>query len=134
MPAGHSRPYQYVIVRVVPRVERGERLNAGVVVYSPQLEYLGARTALDPERLRVLAPAADGASIAQQLRTIELIAAGDGDGGPIARLDRGERFHWLASPASTVIQPSRIHTGLCDEPAELLDALFARLVLPDGGE
>jgi hypothetical protein len=124
------RPFQYIVVRVVPHVERGESINAGVVVYSPQLEYLAARTALDETRLRILAPRADVDAIRSQLAVIETIAAGLDGGGPIAELDRGERFHWLAAPASTVVQPSAVHTGLCADGPGILEHLFRELVLP----
>jgi hypothetical protein len=122
-------PFQYVIVRVVPRVERGERINAGVVLYSPTLEFLGARVGLDEKRLAVLAPGCDAAAVRPNLEAVAAIAAGDASAGPIARLERGERFHWLAAPSSTMIQASPIHTGFCDRPQEMLDKLFAELVL-----
>jgi hypothetical protein len=126
-----GKQFQYVIVRVVPRIERGECLNAGVVLYSPPLQFLGAKTALDEERLSALAPGSDPEAIRPHLVAIAAIAAGDPSGGPIARLERGERFHWLAAPSSTMIQASPIHTGICDDPQGMLDHLFARLVLPE---
>ena len=115
-----ARPFQYVIVRVVPRVDRGEQLNAGVVLYSAPLEYLAARVQLDGA----------SAAIRPHLDAICAIAAGDPAGGPIAQFDRSRRFHWLAAPASTVIQPSPIHTGMCDDPPAMLEHLFRELVLP----
>jgi hypothetical protein len=127
-----GKQFQYVIVRIVPRVERGERLNAGVVVYSPPLEFLGARVRLDEDRLLALAPGCDGDAVRPYLEAIEAIAAGDPAGGPISRFDRGERFHWLAAPSSTMVQPSPIHTGLTGDPRCMLDHLFQQLVLPDG--
>ena len=127
-----SRPFQYVIVRVVPRIDRGEQLNAGVVLYSGPLEFLAARVELDEARLRALAPGADPAAIRPHLDAICAIAAGDPSGGPIAQFDRSRRFHWLAAPSSTVIQPSPIHTGMCDDPAAMLEHLFHKLVLPVG--
>ena len=123
-----ERPFSYAIVRIVPRIERGERINAGVVVFCRPLEFLAARTHLDEERLRALAPGLDPAAIRPHLEAIERIAAGDPNGGPIARLEPSRRFHWLVSPSSTVIQPSAVHTGLCDDPQERLDHLFAELV------
>jgi DUF3037 family protein len=123
-----GRPFQYVIVRVVPRIERGEQLNAGVVVYSPTLEFLAARVGLDERRLAVLAPDCDAAAVRPHLEAVAAVAAGDPAGGPIARLERGERFHWLAAPSSTMIQPSAIHTGFSDRPQETLDRLFGELV------
>ena len=123
-----GRLFQYVIVRVVPRIERGEQLNAGVVVYSPTLEYLAARVGLDERRLAVLAPDCDAAAVRPHLEAVAAVAAGDPAGGPIARLERGERFHWLAAPSSTMIQPSAIHTGFSDHPQQTLDRLFGELV------
>lgn len=126
MPA--RSPFAYAIVRVVPRVERGERFNAGVVVYCRQRRFLAARTRLDEARLRALAPDADADQVRAHLQAIERIAAGDPDAGPIAALDRSERFGWLVAPSSTIIQPSRVHTGLCDDPQATLDHLFETLV------
>lgn len=120
--------FQYAIVRVVPRVERGESLNAGVVLLCRPKRFLGARVRLDEARLAALAPEVDPATIRTHLAAIERIAAGDPAAGPIAGMDIGERFHWLVAPASTVIQPSDVHTGVCDDPAVELDHLFARLV------
>jgi hypothetical protein len=121
-------PFSYAVYRVVPRVERGERMNVGVVVFSRPLGYLAAKTGLDEERLRALWPELDPEAVRPHLEALERIAAGDPDAGPIARLDETARFHWLVSPSSTIIQPSAVHTGLCGEPAKELDKLFARLV------
>lgn len=121
-------PFSYAVYRVVPRVERGERMNVGVVVFSRPLGYLGVRTGLDEQRLAALWPDLDPESIKPQLSALERIAAGDPDAGPIAQLDQTARFHWLVSPSSTIIQPSAVHTGLCGEPAEQLDRLFDQLV------
>lgn len=124
--AGH--PFQYAVVRVVPRVERGESLNAGVILLCRPRRFLAARVELDPARLRALAPDVEPATIGSHLEGIVRIARGDADAGPIAALTQGERFHWLVAPSSTVIQPSEVHTGLCDDPAQELDHLFERLV------
>jgi len=121
-------PFQYAIVRVVPRVERGETLNAGVILLCRPKRFLAARVALDTERLRAIAPEVDPATIAAHLAVVERIAAGDPAAGPIAGLGQGERFHWLVAPSSTVIQPSEVHTGICDDPADELEHLFERLV------
>ena len=123
-----EHPFQYAIVRVVPRVERGECLNAGVVLLCRPTRFLAARVGLDEARLRALAPDVDPATIQEHLAAIERVAAGDPQAGPIARLGQGERFHWLVAPSSTVIQPSEVHTGLSDDPAAELDHLFERLV------
>lgn len=124
--AGH--PFQYAIVRVVPRVERGETLNAGVILLCRPKRFLAARVALDVDRLRAIAPEVDPVTIAAHLDAVERIATGDPGAGPIAGLGQGERFHWLVAPSSTVIQPSEVHTGICDDPAEELEHLFERLV------
>jgi hypothetical protein len=123
-----SRPYDYAIIRVVPRVERGEQINAGVIVSCPTADYLGARVELDAAKLAAIAPDADLAEIEAALTIIPLIAAADPRGGPIAALPRSERFHWLVAPRSAIIQPSPVHTGICDDPAAALDKLFERLV------
>jgi hypothetical protein len=123
-----GNPFQYAVVRVVPRVERGESLNAGVILLCRPRRFLAARVQLDEARLRALAPDVDSAAIQRHLDGIVRIARGDPDAGRIAGLTQGERFHWLVAPSSTVIQPSEVHTGLCDDPAEELDHLFERLV------
>ena len=121
-------PFSYSIVRVVPRVERGEQINAGVIVFCRPLDYLAARTQLDERRLAALAPGLDPATVRPHLEAIERIAAGDPGAGPIAQLDTTARFHWLVAPSSTIIQPSEVHTGLCEDPPACLDELFERLV------
>lgn len=121
-------PFQYAVVRVVPRVERGESLNAGVIVLCRPKRFLAARTGLDRARLAVLAPDVDPATIEAHLGLIERVAAGDPTAGRIAGLTQGERFHWLVAPSSTVIQPSEVHTGVCDDPGDELERLFDRLV------
>lgn len=123
-----GNPFSYAVYRVVPRVERGERVNVGVVVFCRPLQFLAARTGYDPERLAALWPDLDLETIGAQLRALERIAAGDAEAGPIAQLDTTARFHWLVAPSSTVIQPSEVHTGLCCEPAERLEHLFQTLV------
>jgi len=127
LPAGRS-PFEYAILRVVPREDRGEALNAGLVLHSRPKRFLAARVELDVEVLRVLAPGCDPAVVLAQLETIPRICAGDPAAGPIAALSRPERFHWLVSPSSTMIQPSPVHTGLTDDPAATLEHLFATLV------
>ena len=131
-------PFEYVVVRVVPRVERGECLNAGVILVSRVRRFLRARVELDRDRLAAFAPYLDEATvelIERQLHLIPRICAGDPTAGPIAALGLGERWHWLAAPASTLLQPGSIHTGLCLDPAEELDRLFDEMVrVPDTGE
>jgi hypothetical protein len=121
-------PFSYAVYRVVPRVDRGEQVNVGVVVFCRPLGYLAVRTAVDADRLEALWPGLDVEAVRTHLAALERIAAGDPTAGPIAQLDPTARFHWLVSPSSTVIQPSEVHTGLCGEPAGQLERLFAALV------
>ena len=121
-------PFAYAIVRVVPRVERGERLNAGIVLLCRPRRFLGAEMRLDEARLRSLDPACDVDEVREHLDLIRRIAAGDPGAGPIAALSQAERFHWLVAPASTVIQPSAVHAGLTADPAATLEHLVRTLV------
>ena len=124
-------PFEYAVLRVVPRVERGEGVNVGVVVFCRTRGYLAARVELgDRQRAALSALAADLDIEAVQAHLDELtrIAAGDPDGGPIAALDAPERFRWVSSPASTMIQPSEVHGGVTESPERSLDDLFERLV------
>jgi Protein of unknown function (DUF3037) len=130
MPEPARRPFSYAILRVVPRVERGECFNAGVVLYCRQLSFLGVKVGLDERRLAVLAPDASAADVRAHLDALVRVAAGDPDGEAIAALPASERFGWLVAPSSTIIQPSPVHTGLSDDPQATLDALFAELVEP----
>ena len=123
-----GNPFSYAVLRLVPRLERGERINVGVVVFCRPLQYLAARTGLDETRVVALWPELDAAAVRAHLAAVERIAAGDAAGGPIARLETTARFHWLVAPSSTIIQPSEVHTGLCSEPAEQLEHLFRSLV------
>jgi hypothetical protein len=126
---GAREPFQYALVRIVPRVERGESLNAGVVLFCRPRRFLAARTWLDEAALAALAPGCDAAEVRPHLRVVEAVAAGDPDrGGAVAALPQSERFHWLTAPASTIVQPSPVHTGLTDDPAAQLEHLFATLV------
>jgi hypothetical protein len=123
-----GEPFQYAILRVVPRVERGEFLNVGVVLHCRTLRYLDCRVGFDEARraaLLGLAPDVDLESIDDHLEVIERIVRGDLAGGPIAALPAPERFRWIVSPSSTVIQPSDVHSGLTDDPAATLERLFA---------
>jgi hypothetical protein len=132
--AEDSTPFAYAILRVVPSVERGERLNVGVILFCRQRRFLAARIGLDAERLAALAPAVEIADVEAHLEALARVAEGVEDAGPVAALPQSERFGWLVAPSSTVVQPSEVHTGLCRDPAQTLDALFARLVAaPDTG-
>jgi DUF1365 family protein len=123
-----SEAFQYALWRVVPDLERGEAMNAGVVVFARRHGFLAARARLDEVRLRALAPDADADAVRRHLDALVRIAAGEAAAGPIAALPASERFGWLTAPSSTVVQPGPVHTGLCDDPAALLDRLYARLV------
>jgi hypothetical protein len=129
MPAGNPSPFQYSVIRVVPRVERGECFNAGVVLLCRPRRFLAARVALDEHRLAALASHLSPAEVRPYLDAVVRIAAGEPGAGPIARLSQAERFHWLSAPSSTIIQPSPAHTGLTNNPAATLDHLFETLVL-----
>jgi Protein of unknown function (DUF3037) len=122
------RPFSYAILRVVPSVVRGERINAGVVLFSRQHRFLAARVGLDERRLAALSPALSAARVRPLLDALARVAAGDPAAGPIAALPPSERFGWLVAPSSTVVQPSAVHTGLCEDPARTLDQLFDELV------
>jgi hypothetical protein len=124
--------FEYAVVRVVPRVERGECLNAGVLVYCRQRDYLGSRVHLDVERLRALDPTADPTAIAWALQaSADVCAAADG-AGAAGRESLGSRFRWLTAPRSTVVQPGPVHTGLTADPDAEADRLLRLLVLPVG--
>ncbi len=123
------KPFEYAIVRVVPRVERGERFNAGIIVHSRPHRFLGAMAHLDPALLRALAPDCDADLVRPHLDAITLIAAGDPAGGPIAKLSPAERFHWLVSPSSTIVEISPVHTGMTANPAAELERLFRTMVV-----
>lgn len=120
-------PFEYAVLRVVPRVERGEFINAGVLVYCRDRDFLGARVRLDADRLRALDPAADVAAIGAALDAAADTCAGDGH-GPAAAEHIGRRFRWLTAPRSTVVQPGPVHTGLTADPAAELDRLLDLLV------
>lgn len=119
-------PFQYVVVRIVPRVERGEYVNAGVVLHCPARDWLGTRLDVPTERVRALAPDVDLVAVDAALESVRRTVAGDS--GPQARSDPGSRFRWLAAPRSAVVQPGPVHTGLTADPASTLDRLFTELV------
>lgn len=126
--------FDYAVIRVVPRVDRGELINAGVILFCLQKDFLAARVEVDEERLRALWPEVDVDLIRQHLEAIPRICAGDPDAGPIARLSLRERFHWLVSPRSTMIQISPVHSGLCEHPESALDDLFRKMVQAEPGK
>lgn len=128
----HGSPtgwYSYAIVRVVPRVERGECVNVGIILFAREQGYLAARIELDAERLRALDPAADLSLIERHLATFQAIARGDAtEGGPMAGWPPSERFHWLTAPRSTIIQTSPVHVGTTDNPEAVVETLLDELV------
>lgn len=126
MPAPAS--FDHAIVRVVPRVEREEFVNAGVILFCLGRDFLAAKVELDRARLLALFPGADVDTLEAHLAAIPRVAAGGEGSGPIGRLTQRERFHWLVAPRSTVIQVGPVHSGLCEDPARTLDALFDRMV------
>jgi hypothetical protein len=125
---GDRQPFEYAIIRVVPRVERGEALNAGIVLMCRPRRFVAAQVELDETALRALAPDCDPEDVRAHLEAIAAIARGDADAGPIAALSLAERFHWLVAPSSTIIQPSEVHTGLTADPAATLEHLVETLV------
>lgn len=128
MPGSRRSPFEYAVIRVVPRVDRGETMNAGIVLHCRPRRFLEAIVELDEDLLRTLAPECDPAAVRAHLEAIPRIARGEADGGPIAGLSQAERFHWLVAPTSTIVQPSAVHTGLTADPPGTLDHLFGTLV------
>jgi hypothetical protein len=125
-------PFEYAVLRVVPRIDRGEAVNAGVLLYCRTAGFLGARVHLDGDRVRALDPAADLDAITAALDAAADTCAADGI-GPAAAQDIGRRFRWLTAPRSTVVQPGPVHTGLTADPAAELERLLRVLVLPVQG-
>jgi hypothetical protein len=123
-----ASPFDYAVVRIVPHVEREEFLNVGVVLFCDALDYLAARIDLDEARLLSLAPEVDLAVVQEHLRAIPRICAGGPDAGPIGTLPLRERWHWLVSPRSSILQTSAPHAGLCDAPGQAIEHLMQRLV------
>lgn len=121
--------YDYALIRVVPRVERGECINVGVILFCRPRSFLGVLLHLDEARLLALDPDIDLAVVREQLHLISLISVGDSEAGSLARMSLSERFHWLVSPRSTIIQTSPVHGGLCDDPEAALKHLLKRMVL-----
>ena len=126
MPAPSS--FDYAVLRVVPRVDREEFVNAGVILFCLAQDFLAARVEVDAPRLAALWPELDLDLVRQHLAAIPRICAGAPDAGPIGRLSRRERFHWLVAPRSTIVQVSPVHSGLSTDPAHALDELFCQAV------
>jgi hypothetical protein len=128
VPESIASPFAYTILRVVPSVERGECVNVGVVLFCRQCGFLGARIGVDAGRLAALAPGLPVHEVEDHLRALVRVADGADGAGPIAALPQSERFGWLSAPSSTIVQPSEVHTGLCEDPGATLRNLFKRLV------
>lgn len=122
--------FQYALLRLVPDLERGERINVGLVLHCRTAALLEVRTRLDRARVACL-PGSDRidlAALERHLALLEAIGRGSQPGGPVALLDRSDRFGWLTAPSSTIVQPSAVHTGICEDPAAICARLFDRLV------
>ena len=126
--------FDYAVLRVVPRVERQEFVNVGVIVFCLERRVLEAKVHVDEARLRALWPGLDVEMVRQHVQAVVRICEGDEAAGAIARLSQRERFHWLISPRSTMIQTSPVHTGICAEGEGVVDRLFRQLVLSEGSE
>ncbi len=126
MPEQHS--FDYAVIRVVPKVEREEFMNVGVILYCQSLSFLDALFTLDPDRLRALSPLLETKEIKEHLAAFCSICKGGPDAGPIGKLDIGSRFRWLTATRSTVMQCSRVHPGLTSDPLSTLKSLHQRLV------
>jgi hypothetical protein len=126
VPEQHA--FDYAVIRVVPRVERGEFVNAGVILFSRTGSFLQARVALDRDRLKALEPTIDCDVVQSYLDAIPRVCAGGAEAGPIGALSQSERFHWLVAPRSTIIQTSPVHSGVHADLPAALDQLFEKLV------
>jgi hypothetical protein len=120
--------FEYALLRVVPRVERGEFINAGVVLYCQDADFLDARVHLDPERLRALDPDLDPEAVSAHLEVARLVCEGGPEAGAVGLLPPGQRFGWLVAPRSTVVQPSPVHTGFANDPEEAIEHLLQVMV------
>src|SRR5882762_2126636 len=123
-------PYDYAVIRVVPRVDREEFVNVGVIVSCPAKDFLDARIELDERRLAAFDSTVDLEATRVHLASMPVICAGGAQAGPIGRLSQRERFHWLVSPRSTIIQTSSVHTGRCVDPVAVLEHLLETMVRP----
>ena len=128
MSEAEARPFAYTILRLVPRIDRGECINVGVVVFCRQRGFLGARFELDEVRLGALCPGLAATDVAPHLHAIDAVLRGDPAAGPLAQLDQSDRFGWVAARSSTIIQASEVHTGITEDPAATLQRLFGALV------
>jgi hypothetical protein len=123
-----SCPFDYTVIRVVPRVDRGEHVNVGVLLFCFVRGFLGARVVVEPARLEALWPGLDLELVRRHVDAVVRIAAGEADAGPIARLPQRERWHWLVAPRSTVVQTAPVHSGVTADPEATLERLVDQLV------
>lgn len=121
--------FEYAIIRIVPKVEREEFFNVGVILFSKRKKYLGIKYQIDPKKLKLFSEDIEIDLLNNYLQAWELICNGDPEGGAIGKLDLADRFRWLAASRSTIIQSSETHSGLCDDPAKELEEIFNRYVL-----
>jgi Protein of unknown function (DUF3037) len=124
-----SHLFEYAVIRVVPKVEREEFFNVGVILLCSKLKFLQAHIQLNEERLTALCPRLDRAELQEHIHSFERICAGGPDGGPIGQLPLTERFRWLTAARSTMVQTSQVHPGLCDDPKQMLNHLVDQLVV-----
>ncbi|GAB4188335.1 MAG: DUF3037 domain-containing protein [Roseiflexaceae bacterium] len=127
MPARSA--FEYAVIRVVPRVERGEFINVGVVLFCRTRRFLGARLLFHTARLAAFAPDIDLAGVEEQIAGIPLVCVGGATAGPIGLLPQQERFRWLTAPRSTIVQVSPVHCGLCEDPRAELARIATRMIL-----
>jgi hypothetical protein len=123
-----SASFDYAVLRVVPRVERQEFVNVGVIVFCLEKRFLEAKVQVDEARLLALWPSLDVETVRRHANAVVRICVGDETAGPVASLSQRERFHWLVSPRSTILQTSPVHTGVCTQCDGLVDRLFEQLV------
>ncbi len=122
-------PYEYAIIRLVPKVEREEFLNIGVILFCKRKKYLNLKYYIDQKKIKAFTDELDVSIISTYLQTWEMICQAKPAGGPISEKDQAYRFRWLASSRSSIIQCSKAHPGLCNEPADILDKIFSEFVL-----
>ena len=120
--------YDYALIRLLPNVERGECLNVGVLLFCRTRSFLGMRVHMDSARILALAPDLDIDAVQQQLDAMLRICAGSPEAGSLGSMSQSERFHWLTSPRSTILQPSPVHSGLCSDPEKVLEDLLKKMV------
>ena len=121
--------FEYAIIRIVPRVEREEFLNVGIVLYCKERKFLKTKFGINKERLNALCAEVDCKEVEEHLQSFEKISAGERAGGPIAVLDMASRFRWLTATRSTIIQTSKVHPGFCEDPNQTIEKLYMQFVM-----